>query len=206
MYSVKELVPPHSSLSLGTEGANLNRHGDAVGTSFYIGHPDPKIDERGLIATSWVGALADGLDSPGVEAVGRAINANKDIVGAYGTAPTATEPGIFPKHGFLYQTGVMRDLKPVIGTEFGYANDLNDAGVVVGGGGSIGAAQAFRWDGAGMAWLGNCPTHRPSPPQSTRRAGSLVRHGATDLLRISGASFIEATRLKILARPYGWMT
>ncbi|WP_332847948.1 DUF3466 family protein [Massilia sp. S19_KUP03_FR1] len=79
------------------------------------------------------GPLQDLGDFGGVFGHGYAINNHDQVVGTAGRFSSDDLPGdIYPRRAFLYQNGVLQDLGSLLTNGSSIANDINDAGLIVG--------------------------------------------------------------------------
>ena len=130
------------------------------------------------MATFW-NRLSGGklLESPGVTSWATGINDGGSVVGGFATAPWNAEPDGWMRHGFVDHNGSMTDLRPILGTEFSTADDINNAGKVVGSAGEGGQRVPFVYDvAAGSAPL--FPLGKPPGDKWIQWASSINNHGA----------------------------
>jgi probable HAF family extracellular repeat protein len=120
------------------------------------------------------GTVAIQLGTPGVPAahdgtlrqlgtLGGTYGASMGINNAGGVVGLAATPNDAASHAFLYRNGQMTDLGTLAAGQNSLANDVNDAGVVVGRSAinppGPEVHHAFLWDGT-MHDLGRCPRTR----------------------------------------------
>lgn len=79
------------------------------------------------------GALQDLGDFGGIFSHGYALNNHDQVVGTAGWTGSPDAPGdLYPRRAFLYQNGVLQDLGALFDKGSSIANDINDAGLIVG--------------------------------------------------------------------------
>jgi probable HAF family extracellular repeat protein len=107
----------------------VNDAGDVTGTVEVDGAPN--FPSHPFLYTT--GPLQDLGDFGGIFGHGYAINNLGQVVGTAGWIGSPDLPGdIYPRRAFLYENGVLQDLGSLLSSGSSIANDINDAGLIVG--------------------------------------------------------------------------
>jgi len=164
----------------------LNEKGQTAGVSWdsISDSPDPvNLWEWATIWNRLSGGTRLEPPPPGVTSRAEGINDGGSVVGSF--CPTQGDSRTWRRHGFVSHKGSMTDLRPILGTEYSAAFDINNAGKVVGEAGLyLGTAEdpgqlsvPFVYDvEAGSPPL--FPLGKPPGHDGIQRAMSINNHGA----------------------------
>lgn len=130
-YNITLLSSSVGQRIVNDQAFDLNNERIVVGTS---SSPQPRAIQWNA-RNSTLAWLSPSLDE---WSVAYGINSFGHIVGTLGLN--------FPGQAFLYKSGVMQNLASVLAAEESLANDINNAGVIVGFAGRIGYPNAFLYD------------------------------------------------------------
>jgi uncharacterized membrane protein len=146
-YEVFGLGPPISQGHTVAAAFALNEKGQTAGISSpsWVDDYDPVTKQE--MAAFWNRLSGSTLlkpPPPGVASRALGMNDGGSVVGSY--SPTLGDDRTWTRHGFVSHKGSMTDLKPILGTEFSRARDINNAGKVVGEAGEYGRTVPFVYD------------------------------------------------------------
>lgn len=155
----------------------INNSGEIVGWSITPGGTYP----LGYVAFSYYNGTMTNLgELNGGEATAVAINSSGKIAGSSQVSFGSLNQGLF--NAFVYTDGAMTDITPSIG--YGFANGINDAGVIVGRmGGQTFQYQAFIFENGVATTLTTFGTYENSEAYGINNSGVVVGS-------VSGIAFV----------------